>query len=202
MRRLTPLTLVWRNFLYANQDGYANDPEEFMTRVSLIQNERDSILEQMLKEEPDMFLVEAAKEEIAFQVENLEEIIQEFSNYAERYHFYDSLELLQKEICEGLRHGGMESELYIVTQDWQEYAANALRVIQGMEEISSSDFDVRQHDYLMEQMMDLQLEPKAQKNLQQIKEQTINLERGEEQQEPLNDLLLEAQTEQALVPVR
>lgn len=202
MRRLTPLTLVWRNFLYANQDGYANDPEEFMTRVSLIQNERDSILEQMLKEEPDMFLVEAAKEEIAFQVENLEEIIQEFSNYAERYHFYDSLELLQKEICEGLQREGMESELYIVTQDWQEYADNALRVIQGMEEISSSDFDVRQHDYLMEHMMDLQMEPQAQKILQQIKEQTINLERGEEQQEPLNDLLLEAQTEQALVPVR
>ncbi len=202
MRRLTPLTLVWRNFLYANKDGHANDPEEFVTRVSLIQNGRDSILEQMLKEEPDMFLVGVEKEEIAFQLENLEEMLQEFSKYAERYHFYDSLELLQKEICEGLQREGMESEFYIVTQDWQEYADNALRVIQGMEEISSSDFDVRQHDYLMEQMMDLQMEPQAQKILQQIKEQTINLERGEEQQEPLNDLLLEAQTEQALVPVR
>lgn len=202
MRRLTPFTLVWRNFLYANQDGYANDPKEFRARVSLIQSGRDTILEQMLNEEPDMSLVGVEKEEIAFQLENIKEMLQEFSKYAERYHFYDSQELLQKEICEELQREGMESDLYIVTQDWQEYADNALRVIQGMEEISSSDFDVRQHDYLMEQMMDLQMEPQAQKILQQIKEQTINLERGEEQQEPLNDLLLEAQTEQALVPVR
>lgn len=202
MRRLTPLTLVWRNFLYANQDGYANDPKEFGARVSLIQSGRDTILEQMLKEEPDMSLVGVEKEEIAFQLENIKEMLQEFSKYAERYHFYDSQELLQKEICEELQREGMESDLYIVTRDWQEYADNALRVIQGMEKISSSDFDVRQHDYLMEQMMDLQMEPKAQKILQQIKEQTINLERGEEQQEPLNDLLLEAQTEQAFVPVR
>lgn len=194
MRQLTPLTLVWRNFLYANQDGYANDPEEFMTRISLIQDERDSILEQMLKPEPDLFLVEVAKQEIAFQLDNLEDMIQEFSQYAEGYHFYESIGLLQKEVCEDLQSAGTESELYIIVEEWQEYAANARKVIQGMP--GGAGFDMERQDYLMEQMMDLQINPDGRKNLLSVKEELKQLQENHEA--CLGDRIMEGVEEQSL----
>lgn len=178
MRRLTPFTLIWRNFLYANQDGNANDPKEFLTRMSLIQNSREEILEQMLKPKPDLFVVGVAKEEIEFQLENLEEMLQEFSRYAKEYHFYESMELLQKEVCEDLQSAGTESELYIIAEEWNEYAANATKVIQEMPE--SLGFSVRQQDYLIEQMMELQ-DLGGRENFQQVKRQTEQLRLGNSQ---------------------
>lgn len=194
MRRLTPLTLVWRNFLYANQDGYANDPEDFLIRVQLIQNERDGILEQMLKSEPDLFLVEVAKQEIAFQLDNLEDMIQEFSQYAEGYHFYESMELLKKEVCEDLQSAGTESELYIIVEEWQEYAANARKVVQEVPDCSS--FGVGQQDYLMEQMMDLQINPNGRKNLLSVKEELKQLQENHEAWS--GDRIMEGVEEQSL----
>ncbi len=178
MRRLTPFTLIWRNFLYANQDGNANDPKEFLTRMLLIQNSREEILEQMLKPKPDLFVVGVAKEEIEFQLENLEEMMQEFSRYAKEYHFYETMELLQKEVCEDLQSAGTESELYIIAEEWNEYAANATRVIQEMPE--SPDFSVRQQDYLIEQMMELQ-DLGGRENFQQVKRQTEQSRLGNSQ---------------------
>ena len=180
MRRLTPFTLVWRNFLYANQNGYANDPEEFLLRVQMIQDQRDAILEQMLKPEPDLFLVEVAKEEITFQLDNLEDIIQEFSRYAEGYHFYEayeSMEILQKEVYEDLQSAGTESELYIIAEEWQKYAINAKRIIQEMP--GDSGFNMEQQDYLMEQMMELQMNPDGRNNLLSMKETLKQLQENQ-----------------------
>lgn len=178
MRRLNPFTFIWRNFLYANKNGQKNDSEDFLTRVSLIQDARDAILEQMIKPEPDLFLVGVAKEEIAFQLENLEEMLQEFSRYAKEYHFYESMELLQKEVCEDLQSAGTESELYIIAEEWNEYAANATKVIQEMPE--SPGFSVRQQDYLIEQMMELQ-DLGGRENFQQVKKQAEQLRLGNSQ---------------------
>ncbi len=180
--------------MYANQDGYANDPEEFLTRVQLIQDGRDGILEQMLKEEPDMFLVEVAKQEIAFQLDNLEDMIQEFSQYAEGYHFYESIELLQKEVCEDLQSAGTESELYIIAEEWQEYAANARKVIQEVP--GDSGFDMEQQEYLMEQMMDLQINPDGMKNLLSVKEELKQLQENHEVWS--GDRIMEGMEEQSL----
>lgn len=177
MRRLTPLTLVWRNFLYANPDGYHNDSEELLSRVSLIQDEREMILNQMLGDKPDMNEIQMSKEEITFQIKNLEDMVEEFIQFSERYQFYETPEELQDMILNDLLKEGMESEFYIVAQDWKEYAANADQIIKGFKESFDSVWNVEAEQYLLEQMLELQ-NPKGRENLQIVKAKLDELKRS------------------------
>lgn len=169
MRRLTPLTLVWRDFLYVNPDGYHNDSEELLSRVSLIQDERERIMDQMLRDKPDMNEIQMSKEEITFQIKNLEDMVKEFIQYSERYQFYETPEELQDMILEDLLKEGMESEFYIVVSDWKEYAANADQIMKEFKDSFHSVQNVNAEKYLLQQMMELQIPAKGRENLQIIK---------------------------------
>lgn len=150
MRRLTAFTYVWRNYLYANQEGLFNDPDDFLTRMSLIQDSKEEILNQALSSKPDQDIIYAAKEEIAFQLDSMEGMIQEFSQYADKYHLEQSPEKLQEYFKEDVVKN---DNLYAVASEWYEYAENAKEVIQGM---AASYVDAEQWNYLMESMMELQ----------------------------------------------
>lgn len=169
MRRLSAVTLAWRNFLYANPEGYCHNPEELWSRISLIQNEREAILAQMLKDEPDMNEIQMSKEEIAFQIENLEDMADEFERYLQ-FKYSNGLEVSQTEILEDFKQG-TESELYIVAKDWQEHADSAYKIVQEFWEKFDYICNAEAEEYLLQQMMDLQMSPKERENLQTVKKQ-------------------------------
>lgn len=165
MRRLSAVTLAWRNFLYANPAGYCNNPEDLCARVSLIQDEREAILNQMLKAEPNMNEIQMSKEEIAFQIENLEEMATEFVLYSK---YPNGLEVSQEEVLEDFKQG-TESELYIVARDWQEHAESAYKIMQEFQKEFNHICNTEAEIYLMEQMMDVQMQPKEREYLQSLK---------------------------------
>lgn len=165
MRRLSAVTLAWRNFLYANPAGYCNNPEDLCARVSLIQDEREAILNQMLKDEPNMNEIQMSKEEIAFQIENLEEMATEFVLYSK---YPNGLEVSQEEVLEDFKQG-TESELYIVARDWQERAESAYKIMQEFQKEFNNICNTEAEIYLMEQMMDVQMQPKEREYLQSLK---------------------------------
>ncbi|MBO5239160.1 MAG: hypothetical protein J6B50_10375 [Lachnospiraceae bacterium] len=172
MRRLNPLTMAWRDFFYAYHDGYFNDNEEIGIRVQMIQDERENILEQVLKSNPDWKLVEESKQEINFQLEEVEDIVKEFSQqYTTRYRFGIEPDEIQKIILEDFSSYGTESEFYLVVDEWKELAENAHQVLQGLEEECGCTCPDEIKDYLMKQMMELQVELRARENLQKIKEE-------------------------------
>lgn len=193
MRRLTPLTLAWRDFLYANPDGYQNGQEELFPRVSIIQDEREAILNQMLKDEPDMNEIQMSKEEIAFQIENLEDMAKEFAQYSECYHFYETLEELQSMVLDDLRNNGTESEFYIVAKEWQEVAECTDKIMQEFKEKFGYFLcNTEAEKYLLQQMMDKFADTAIGKeNLQVVKAQ-LNERRhpdsGEEVQAAENNI--------------
>ncbi len=160
MRRLTPLTLVWRNYLYANKDGYYNDSEDFLARVSLIQDEKDYLGTEILKEDPDWKTIQLSKEEIGYQIENLEDMAKDFSEYAK--YFLPEPDNLQDLFLDDIKNHGTESDFYQVAVDWQEYANRADEVLKG---------DFKTEDSMKQQLMEVQLEPTDWKNIQIIKEQ-------------------------------
>lgn len=173
MRRLTVLTLAWRNYLYANHDGLRNDPEDLLSRVSLIQDEKEAIFNEILKDEPDLNEIRMSIEEIDYQIKNLEDMAKEFSQFSECYRFHETPEVLQRMVLDDLLSNGMESELYIIAKEWKEYAVNAKKVIQEMPDCSA--FDIKQENYLMEQLMELQ-DPEGERNFQQVKKQIEQLQ--------------------------
>lgn len=168
MRRLSAVTLAWRNFLYANPEGYCHNPEELWSRISLIQDEREAILAQMLKDEPDMNEIQMSKEEIAFQIENLEDMADEFERYLQ-FKYSNGLEVSQAEILEDFKQG-TESELYIVAKDWQEHADSAYKIMQEFWEKFDYICNAEAEEYLLQQMMDLQISPKEREHLQSLKD--------------------------------
>ncbi|MCM1495986.1 MAG: hypothetical protein NC089_09350 [Bacteroides sp.] len=170
MRRLSAVTLAWRNFLYANPAGYCNNPEDLCARVSLIQDEREAILNQMLKDEPNMNEIQMSKEEIAFQIENLEEMADEFACYADCYHFYETTKELQHMVLDNLLNNGTESEFYIVADEWKTYAENADMFVRDMKEQFGYVVNGKEQR-LLRQLMDLQIRPEERENLQTAKKQ-------------------------------
>lgn len=170
MRRLSAITLAWRNYLYANPNGYYNNPEDLCARVSLIQDEREAILDQMLKDEPDMNQIQMSKEEIAYQVEMLEDMATEFVQYSQDCH-PNGLEVSQAEILEDFKKG-TESELYVVARDWREYADSANTIIQEFWVKFDYICNAEAEKYLVEQMMDVQMLPKEREHLQSLKNVT------------------------------
>lgn len=169
MTKLALITLAWRNFLYANPNGYFNNPDEIITRGSQIQEEREAILDQMLKEEPDMNQIQMSKEEIAFQVENLENITGEFTKYLEGTILEGEDMDWQEIILKDIKSNGVESDFYAVAAEWKMYAQNADKTIQDLKEQFGYIFDTKTQEYLLQQMMDLQMEPEAREELQIVK---------------------------------
>ena len=189
MRRLSAVTLACRNFLYANPEGYCHDPEDLWARVSLIQDEREAILDQMLKDEPDMNEIQMSKEEIAFQIENLEDMATEFVQYSQ-CRYPNGLEVSQAEILEDFKQG-TESELYIVARDWQEHADSAYKIVQEFWEKFDYICNSEAAEYLLQQMMDLQMLPKEREHLQSLKNTThtfLQRHYGEEAQSAENGM--------------
>ncbi|GEM_PF-2827182 len=150
MTRLTTITYLWRNYLYANRSGYFNDADGFLTRMSLIRDSKEEILNQILSTMPDQAMIEAAKEEIEYQLDMMKDMVEEYSQYVEKYHIFESPEECQKYFLEDLV---TNEYFYTVAFEWKEYADNALEVIQGMR---SCSIEVDQWNYLMDSLLELQ----------------------------------------------
>jgi len=128
MRGLNDFSEAWRDYLYANGEDYAApDPDNFITRVQLISDSHEQLLEAMLKDEPDMELVAVYKEEIAFQREQLKETIGSFADYC-RYRNYESEPIDIDDILNGLCSNGTNYFMYEVAVDWNNWGERAQRI--------------------------------------------------------------------------
>jgi len=122
MYRLTGFTRAWRNYLYANKEGNYNNCEDFITRVQLITDSHEQILENVLSENRSEELEKACLEEIEFQLENLIDLIDEFIDY----YFRNNSEGISKtnspkeEIIDSLRKKGTADALYLVADEWKD----------------------------------------------------------------------------------
>lgn len=125
MRRLNSVSEAWRNYLYANGDSHLNDVDNFFTRMELITGSQEQILETMLLNEPDMQLVRECKEEIAFQREELKEMVTDFCNYYENCVSSKEQAVLPEEILDELCISGINGCLYEVAKDWEKLGKRA-----------------------------------------------------------------------------
>lgn len=125
MRRLTDLGKSWINYLFANDDGEHNDIQDFLVRVSLINNSHVQILETMLDDIPNMDLVKECKDEIAFQRFQLEDMMNEFVDFT---NLPVDERLSADEILTDLCDAGTNSYLYEIASEWQEWGEKAHRI--------------------------------------------------------------------------
>jgi len=129
MKKLTEIEKLWRDYLYANHDGVYNDVENFMIRISLINDSREALLETMLEDEPNMELVKECKEEIAFQKEQLEDIVKELIEYDSHNNgiFPDKQKEINVIIDDLCREGSIDS-FYRIAEEWQSWGERTHRI--------------------------------------------------------------------------
>lgn len=119
MRILTDVGISWRNYLFANHDGKYNDIPNIEARMRLIDDAKDEILEEMLKPEPSMAIVNACKKEIDFQKENLKDMVQEFYEYAK------NPDLFVEDILDEMGSKGTACEFYRILSEYRELSKKA-----------------------------------------------------------------------------
>lgn len=125
MRRLTPLTKLCRNYLFANQDAldgqYASDIRK---RLEFITSVGGQVLDALLEEDPDSEsdAIQAYKEEVQYQLDQLDYFVEGFTSYCNE----NGLEIEKSEVLDALGlHFGEESELYIICEEWSVIAMHA-----------------------------------------------------------------------------
>ncbi|MGL6198719.1 MAG: hypothetical protein ACRC3H_07275 [Lachnospiraceae bacterium] len=127
MFQLNKLTKEWRNYLYANRAGSCNDPEDFMARVDLISDSHEQILENILSGNKSEDIEKASLEEIDFQLENLNDLVDEFIEYYSANATNNALDLdnLKNDIIKELREKGTTGSMYIVANEWCKFKTDS-----------------------------------------------------------------------------
>jgi hypothetical protein len=133
MKRLTEVGESWRDYLYANHNGYYNDVKDFITRVHLISDSQEQLLETMLEDEPNMELVKECKEEIAFQRGQLEDIAKEFVDYYNS-NIPSKQKLITDDILNDLCKEGTNDYLYEIATEWQEWGNKVHRIWDNLDD--------------------------------------------------------------------
>lgn len=131
MLRLNEEGKAWRDYLFAVSpyDAPERDLEDFITRVSIIDDSREEWMTSLfLLAEPDEEVIKECQEEIAFQRDAIHPMLKEFSEYC----IENGLEISQKEFIEYnlnlICMKGMESELLAIYQQWEPIAKAAKNV--------------------------------------------------------------------------
>ena len=132
---------AWRNYLYANPDGKFNDAKDFVTRIEIIDYAQEQILEEMLKERPDMNLVNSCKSEIAFQRGELIEIATEFAAYCSDVTTEELEELLDQFCIAGIR-----SYMYKAAVGCKDIAKKAYKIFETLNDDYGHGLDYLQED--------------------------------------------------------
>ena len=130
MRQLNAVTLAWRNFMFTSFETSfekENEIKEFDSRISLIQDSRESMLEELSKDNPNVELIKGCREEIIFQKDELSELVNRFGEYWESECQGTNREIIENEVLDSFSKG-TESYFYQVVYDWQEYADYAWNV--------------------------------------------------------------------------
>lgn len=179
MRRLTPLTWVWMNYIYANSSGIFCDPEDFLTRVRIIQDEKDEIWEQLsVKTYPDEAQMQMSREEIENQIEGIKDMAQEFAEYAKPYFpepYFHGQDSVMEDLLVDVKKHGENSEYYIVAENYHELAYTAEQMLQEyLSQFDTVSHTEREIDFLKQKMIELQMSPKARENLQLVKQDLEN----------------------------
>lgn len=128
MKILTDCGKAWRNYLYANYNGKFNDIDDFITRIQLISDSQEQLLETMLEIEPNLALVTECKEEIDFQKGELADIVREFVDFYNDNFPYDEDKLIDTEILIELCHEGINCYWYEIAMDWKEWGEKAHKI--------------------------------------------------------------------------
>lgn len=129
MRILTDFGKAWRDYLYANSDSLCSDADDFILRVQLISDSHDQILETMLEDTPNMDLVKECKDEIAFQIDHLKEMIGEFVDTAD---LPDDCNLSMDEIISDLVFEGTKYYLYEIAAEWKQFGERAHKIFENL----------------------------------------------------------------------
>lgn len=169
MVRSTALNLLWRDYCYAYAEGKHNDPADIRTRLSLIESSRDEIVNQFVYQaDPDQEVINECRQEIDFQMDRLNEVIQEYIEYVGNNMSLGAdytEESIREFVQEDFRQG-YQGALYSTMQGWEEAADRA----RGLVDQFFDSYDLYAEDMkndLMKKMMDIQQEnPNAQKNME------------------------------------
>lgn len=150
MIRLTEEGVLWRDFFFANNNGYfIPDYDVFETRVSLIADAKENLMEQILSDNPNNELIRAYKEEIEFQKENLSETMDEFIKYCKKN---GSNASDKKELFEDIVNNDFSSGLWKILEDWKPITKYINTVTEKLEELHENIPDLK--DDLSKLMMD------------------------------------------------
>ena len=169
MVRSNALNLLWRDYCYAYTEGNCNNPADIRPRLSLIESSRDEIVNQFVYQaDPDQEVINGCRQEIDFQMDRLNEVIQEYIEYVGNNMSLGAdytEESIREFVQEDLRQG-YQGALYSTMQGWEEAADRA----RGLVDQFFDSYDLYAEDMkndLMKKMMDIQQEnPNAQKNME------------------------------------
>lgn len=132
MRRLTTFGRAWRNYLFAYNDGIHNDTKDFIVRVQLIKDDKEQLTDAMLMDNPDMELVGTCKSEIAFQKDQLQDMINEFIKFCKESSNYPASHademLTLDDILTDLCGEDIHSYLYEIADEWKEWGEKVHRI--------------------------------------------------------------------------
>lgn len=116
MLRLTEEGIAWRNYFFANEQGTYDKVNNFEIYTSLISDDKDDLVKEMLGKERS-YVIEECKEDIEFQKEKLESILKDFREYCvENKLTVPNTEMLIMDLV----NNDVESGLYKIIQDWKE----------------------------------------------------------------------------------
>ncbi|MBQ3584518.1 MAG: hypothetical protein IJA27_07370 [Lachnospiraceae bacterium] len=132
MLRLDKYGKAWRDYLFAVSpyDAPERDLEDFITRVSIIDDSREEWMTSLfLLTEPNEEVIKECQEEITFQRDAIRPMLKEFSEYC----IENGLEISQKELfiednLNLICMKGMESELLVIYRQWEPIAKAAKSV--------------------------------------------------------------------------
>ena len=156
MIRLTDEGVLWRNFFFANHKGYFKaDYDEFETRVSIISDAKEEIMEQILRDNPDNAWIEELKKEIEFQKEEMAKIIDGFIEYCRENNTSPSD---RKELLADIVNNDFDSGLWKILEEWKPITKYINSVTDKLEELYGGELDLRDDvtKIMMDNMQDVE----------------------------------------------
>ena len=159
MGRWTEEGIAWRDFIFANRDEHFDYKEivsDFKSRVEIIRDSKEAIIEELLQSKvKNIEVIEANKEEIEYQIENLREYIEKFAEYCK----FRILNIDVKGILSDISKNDCSSSLYLIINEYEDIAEKTEGIIKIIDKgcqiyIDNNIMTDSFRDLLMKSIMD------------------------------------------------
>lgn len=156
MMRLNESGKMLRNFIFADRERGKIDIKDVAVRISIIDDMKDQIFEEIIKEEPDQEVITACRDDIEYQAAELRDIFRNYPDYAVGYREKMTLDELMEDVVKN----GRESSLQRIIDDWTDIADFAEKVWDRLDDSYGRGLDYMKDD-LCEIIMDEIYDSKA-----------------------------------------